>query len=90
MKMLFLRMSDRIWKVGECTGHNVVIKNNKDEDKSTKTSWNNENTFLENVKSYVESWKLIDFNGMTTHLELFYVERLRNCLHCTLIIPFLV
>ena len=24
---------------------------------------------------------MIDFNGMSIHQELFYVERLRNCIH---------
>ena len=31
----------------------------------------------------------IDFNGMSTHLELFYVKRLRYCVHFTCIFTFL-
>ena len=33
---------------------------------------------------------MIDFNGMSTSLELFYVKRLGNCVHCTFIFAFFV
>ena len=32
---------------------------------------------------------LIDFNGMSARLGLFYAERLENCFHCTFIFTFL-
>ena len=32
---------------------------------------------------------MIDFNGMSTHLELFYVWRFVNCIHCISIYTFL-
>ena len=31
---------------------------------------------------------LIDFNGMSTRLGLFYTKMLRNCVHCTVIFTF--
>ena len=31
---------------------------------------------------------MFDFNSMSTHLELFYFKRLKNCIHCTFISTF--
>ena len=31
---------------------------------------------------------LIDFNGMSTHLGLFYASRLENCIHYTFIVTY--
>ena len=30
---------------------------------------------------------IIDFNGMSTHLGLFYAEKWVNCIHCMFIYP---
>ena len=33
---------------------------------------------------------LIDFNGMSTYIELFYAYSFRNCIHCMFILIFFV
>ena len=32
--------------------------------------------------------QMIDFNGISIHLELFYAKKLGNCIHCTILFTF--
>ena len=46
------------------------------------------NNFLTVIKKKLLCAYLVDFNGISTHLGLFYSLKLGNCVHCTFIFTF--
>ena len=66
------------WKIAMI---NLIIVQTVDKVKLLKWDWTEGNNVLINELRLFSDW-VIDFNGTSTHLGLFYAQSLGNCNHC--------